>query len=170
MPRFRRDVVDERVEVARPLFVSAVQHAWPIEDNGRNPVGNFGVHRFEVHGSSPIHPTAPEGAGAGEEYARASVAVRKFGGTPPGHVPPTGLSACAFVRPVCSAPGPHYLVTGDPRGRPGATEQKTTTADVQTTHQLRSTMDGPLHRRRFLLLHLMLVERGLDEIVQLVAI
>jgi hypothetical protein len=43
-------MADERVQVARPLLVRAVEHVRAIEDDGRDAVANIAVHRLELHG------------------------------------------------------------------------------------------------------------------------
>jgi hypothetical protein len=47
------EIVDECVEVARPLFVSAVEHVRPVQRHGSDRPINGGVHRFEFHWRSP---------------------------------------------------------------------------------------------------------------------
>ena len=48
-----RQVVDERVQIARPLLVRAVQDVRAVERQGRDPVVHGGIHGFELHAASP---------------------------------------------------------------------------------------------------------------------
>ncbi len=48
-----RKVIDERIQVARPLLVGAVQHVRTIEDQRRDAVVDRGIHRFKLHASLP---------------------------------------------------------------------------------------------------------------------
>ena len=46
-----REIVDERVEIARPLFVRTVEHVRPIQRQRRDLRVNGREHRVELHAS-----------------------------------------------------------------------------------------------------------------------
>jgi hypothetical protein len=43
------EIVDQRVEVERPLFVRAVEHVRPVQRHGRDRLFDSRVHGFKVH-------------------------------------------------------------------------------------------------------------------------
>ena len=45
-------IVDQRVQVACPLLVGAVQHVRTVQDHRRDAVVHSGIHGFELHPSS----------------------------------------------------------------------------------------------------------------------
>jgi hypothetical protein len=62
------EIVDEGVQIERPLLVGAVEHVGPIQHDGRNRTVDLREHGFEVHviplrergcqGSEVFHITA----------------------------------------------------------------------------------------------------------------
>ena len=57
----RREVVDQRVQVAGPLLVGTVEYLWTVERQGRHRALDFGVHGFKLHRSGMLYRAVRRG-------------------------------------------------------------------------------------------------------------